>query len=102
MSAFNWIEAIYGTMGMAMILFYIPQIKLLAQTQSIVSETSIPTWGFWSFGNLTNFMYGHFELKDPKFCVLSLLSGVCCFIVLGIILYKRRKYKLSVTVEANY
>ena len=93
MSAFNWIEAIYGSMGLAMILFYIPQIKVIAKASTVISSMSAPTWGFWSFGYLTHFLYGYSHLKDMKFCILSLLSSFCCLTILAITLYKNRKYK---------
>ncbi len=93
MSAFNWIEAIYGSMGLAMILFYIPQIKVLLKASTVLSGMSAPTWGFWSFGYLTHFFYGYTHLNDLKFCILSLLSAFCCFTILTITLYKNRKYK---------
>ena len=73
MSTFNWIEAIYGSMGLAMILLYIPQIKILAQASTAITSMSAPTWGFWSFGYLTHFLYGYSKLEDMKFCLLSLL-----------------------------
>ena len=93
MSTFNWVEAIYGSMGLAMILLYIPQIKILAQASTAITGMSAPTWGFWSFGYLTHFLYGYSKLGDMKFCLLSLLSSFCCFIILAITLYKNRKYK---------
>ena len=76
-----------------MILFYIPQIKLVAQAKTMATGISLPTWGFWSFGSLTNFVYGYRELKDMKFCTLSLLSGCCCLIILALAIYKNKKYK---------
>ena len=67
MNTFNLIEAIYGLTGLAMVFFYIPQIKLLAQTETMATSISIPTWSIWSLGNLTNFIYGYLKLGDIKF-----------------------------------
>jgi len=93
MNTFNLIEAIYGLTGLAMVFFYIPQIKLLAQAETMATSISIPTWSIWSLGNLTNFIYGYLKLGDIKFSILALLSGCCCSIILIIAVYKKIKYQ---------
>ena len=71
---------------------YIPQIVLLIKDTTGANAISFSMWGFWVCANLTTFLYTIVITKDYLLALMFLGNTIGCAAVLGISIYKRKKY----------
>lgn len=80
----------------ARVLSYIPQIYTISKEHNKVTAISLSTWIFWALANLTTGIYSQMEVNDNILTLINYGNALCCFIVVGMVMYKRKKYIYSV------
>lgn len=93
MDIVKMLNILYPVSGIVMTLLYLPQIKIIFNSQSDLKEVSLITWGTWTICIFISFLYGLFVLKDINISLLSLVSSGCCSAIFFITVIKRLKYK---------
>ena len=78
----------------ARVLFYVPSFIKMAKAQNNLNTHSLITWFCWIFANFTTGMafFIHSNTLDAQ-VVLNYANTFMCCIGLGLILYKRYRYK---------
>lgn len=93
------IATLYTTVGIIVAIGYMPQTLKLMRAQSKCGDISIPTWVIWNYTAIVSLLYSVYELDDFK---LTMVNGVNVFfitLIIGITVFKRRKYKTLIPVE---
>jgi hypothetical protein len=87
------INPLYILFNSARVLSYIPQILAVSKEQNNLSAISLVTWLFWTLANLTTGLYIQLNAPDPLLEAMNYGNAACCAIVVGIVIYKKAKYK---------
>lgn len=95
-SALTLITIMYLFFNGARVLSYIPQIYTISKEHNKVTAISLSTWAFWAAANLTTAIYAQVEVHDAMLALINYGNALCCFIVVAMVLYKRKKYLYSV------
>lgn len=95
-STLTLITIMYLFFNGARVLSYIPQIYTISKEHNKVTAISLSTWIFWAAANLTTAIYAQIEVHDSMLALINYGNALCCFIVVGMVLYKRKKYLYSV------
>lgn len=95
-SALTLITIMYLFFNGARVLSYIPQIYTISKEHNKVTAISLSTWAFWAAANLTTAIYAQIEVHDSMLALINYGNALCCFIVVAMVLYKRKKYLYSV------
>lgn len=90
------ITVVYLFFNGARVLSYLPQIYTIAKEHNKVTAISLSTWIFWALANLTTGIYSQVEVHDHILTLINYGNSLCCFIVVGMVIYKRKKYLYSV------
>lgn len=80
----------------ARVLSYLPQIYTISQESNKVTAISLMTWIFWACANVTTAIYAQVEVHDTMLALINYGNALCCFIVVFMVMYKRKKYLYSV------
>lgn len=88
----NSITFIYFLLNILRVFSYVPQIITLSQEISEAKAMSLTTWSFWSAANFFTGVYALFVLKDTLLILMSFSNTLGCGIVVGLLIYKRKKY----------
>lgn len=95
--AIKLITIIYLAFNTVRVFSYVPQILAVAKDKSSARAIALSTWSFWTAANFTTGLYASFVAPDFLLSIMSYGNTLGCGIVVGIVLYKRRKYA---TVDA--
>lgn len=102
------ITYVYFLLNTVRVFSYVPQIITVGKEKSTAKAISLITWSFWTGANFITGMYASFVVKDTLLSLMSYGNTLGCGIVVGIVLYKRRKYsekriaqKAAMVVEAS-
>jgi hypothetical protein len=85
-----YLFAIFNTLR---IVSYLPQIYRVARDTRGASCISYLTWMLWTAANASTSFYAFANLGDLMLGLVHLLNTVCCLIVIGLTLSKRRQYR---------
>lgn len=83
---------LYFTFNTVRVFSYVPQIMAVAKDVSDAKAISLLTWSFWSMANFTTGLYANFVAHDMLLAIMSYGNTLGCIIVVGIVIYKRKKY----------
>lgn len=83
---------LYFTFNTVRVFSYVPQIIAVAKDMTDAKAISLLTWSFWSMANLTTGLYATFVAHDMLLAIMSYGNTLGCTIVVGIVIYKRKKY----------
>ena len=83
---------LYFTFNTVRVFSYVPQIVAVAKELTDAKAISLITWSFWSMANLTTGLYANFVANDMLLAWMSYGNTLGCVIVVGIVIYKRKKY----------
>jgi hypothetical protein len=72
------------------IFSYIPQIARVAADTNGASAISYPTWILWTAANVATSLYAAVNLGDVYLAVVSAIYSICCLVVIGLTMLKRR------------
>lgn len=86
------ISALYTTVPFIVLIGYLPQIISLIRAKSDCKEISILSWLLWNYMTVVSLLYAVFVLHDLKLSITCMLNVISINIVIGLTLYKRRKY----------
>lgn len=95
-STLTLITIMYLFFNGARVLSYIPQIYTISKEHNKVTAISLSTWIFWALANLTTGIYSQVEVHDLMLTLINYGNALCCFIVVCMVIYKRKKYLYSV------
>lgn len=74
---------------------YVPQIVALAKEESQAKVISLFTYWMWVGANFSTGLYAQLKTGDTWLMLTSYLNGVCCLIVISMVIFKRFKYAPS-------
>jgi uncharacterized protein with PQ loop repeat len=74
----------------------IPQILSIAKEESPVKTISISTWCMLSMGLITSCLYAIYVTHDLLIALMSGGNGVSSIIVIGLVIYKRKRYGMPI------
>ena len=86
------ISSLYATVPAVIFFGYIPQIMQLIRAKTDCRDISLLAWMMWNYVLIVSIFYGVYILHDIKFIIASALNCACVNVLIGITLYKRRKY----------
>jgi uncharacterized protein with PQ loop repeat len=95
------ITYVYFVLNTIRVFSYVPQIITVGKEKTTAKAISLWTWCFWTGANLITGMYATFVVKDTLLSLMSYGNTLGCGIVVGIVLYKRRKYDEQRIMERN-
>lgn len=95
-SALTLITGMYLLLNGVRVLSYIPQMYAISKEHNKVTAISLTTWTFWAAANFATAIYAHIEVHDTMLAIMNYGNGICCAIVVAMVLYKRKKYLYSV------
>ena len=87
------ISILYATVPAVIFLGYLPQIAQLIRAKNDCRDISLLAWVMWDYVLIVSVLYGIYVLDDFKFTMASALNCACVNVLIGITLYKRRKYR---------
>ena len=86
------ITYVYFLLNTVRVFSYVPQIITVGREKSTARAISLLTWTFWTAANFITGIYASFVVKDTLLSLMSYGNTLGCGIVVGIVLYKRKKY----------
>jgi uncharacterized protein with PQ loop repeat len=86
------IGGLYSTVGLIVMLGYMPQIVRLWRTRSDCTDISVLTWMIWNYTAFISLLYSVFEIGDLKFSLVNAVNFICINIIIFLTLYKRRRF----------
>jgi uncharacterized protein with PQ loop repeat len=86
------ITLVYFLLNTVRVFSYVPQIITVAKEKSTAKAISLMTWIFWTGANLITAIYATVVVKDLLLALMSYGNSIGCGVVVGIVLYKRKKY----------
>lgn len=86
------ITYVYFLLNTVRVFSYVPQIITVGKEKSTAKAISLVTWSFWTGANFITGMYASFVVKDSLLSLMSYGNTFGCGIVVGIVIYKRRRY----------
>lgn len=89
------ITYIYFLLNTIRVFSYVPQIITVGKEKSMAKAISLLTWSFWTGANFVTGLYASFVVKDSLLSLMSYGNTLGCGVVVGIVIYKRRKYSES-------
>lgn len=92
---------IYFLLNTIRVFSYIPQIITVGKEKSTARAISLLTWSFWTGANLITGVYATFVVKDTLLSLMSYGNALGCGIVVGIVLYKRKRYNEKTIEERD-
>lgn len=95
LNSLTLITGMYLLFNGARVLSYLPQIIAISKEHNKVTAISLTTWIFWALANLTTGIYSQVEVHDFMLTLINYGNALCCFIVVGMVMYKRKKYLYS-------
>ncbi|PCJ02693.1 MAG: hypothetical protein COB14_01660 [Alphaproteobacteria bacterium] len=87
------IDYLYSTVGIIVTISYMPQALKLWRSTSTCDDISLPTWFIWNYTSIVSLLYGIYTLNDFKLSAVNAVNVFFVTFIIGITLYKRRKYK---------
>lgn len=75
------ITILYGACGLVALLAYLPQIKILMNSEDHRKSVVLSTWLMWTITTGTSFLYAYFVINDFLFSLISIGSCFCCLII---------------------
>lgn len=94
------ITAIYLALNSIRVFSYIPQIIAVSKDESPAKAISLMTWTFWTLANLATALYASVVVPDFLLALMSYGNTLGCGIVVGIVIYKRKKYAIDNVVQS--
>jgi hypothetical protein len=85
----------YTTVSSLRVLSYLPQIVRLAKAHDGVAAISLMTWNLWLVSHVMTVIYAAAIVRDPLLIAIFAGNGACCALVVGIVLWKRRRHAAS-------
>ena len=89
----NIIDTLYASVGIVVLVGYMPQIFNLIRTQTNCPDISIPAWLVWLYTAIVSLLYSFFILEDLKLNLVNTVNVTCITIIILVTAYKRYKYK---------
>ncbi len=86
------ISFLYSIAIIVIIAAYFPQIYCLLKARTRCSDISLTTWFMWESTNFITLLYAIYEINDPKLIFLNTAYCICAGVIIGITIYKRKKY----------
>ena len=86
------ISSLYATVPAVVFFGYLPQITQLIRAKTDCRDISLLAWWMWNYVAVVSILYGVYILHDIKFIIAASLNCACVNALIGITLYKRRKY----------
>ncbi len=80
----------FTAFGALRIFSYLPQILRIAADKNGASAISYTTWLLWTGSNATTAAYAIVNLDDAYLAAVSGINTVCCVVVIGLTMAKRR------------
>lgn len=77
------------------VIFYLPQFYKFFKEENTLPSHSLFMWMSWIVANLTVGIYFAIEVGVDQKAILSFLNSIMCIFGASIIIYKRKKYKLT-------
>lgn len=93
------ITYVYFVLNTIRVFSYVPQIITVSKEKTEAKAISLLTWFFWTGANLITGMYATFVVKDTLLSLMSYGNTLGCGIVVGIVLYKRKRYSEKSIME---
>ena len=69
---------------------YLPQMLKLCCHPGAVASFSYASWLLFGAANLSTAFYGQFVVGDAALAIVSVFSALCCGVLIGIALWRRR------------
>ena len=91
------IDYLYSTVGIVIAVAYMPQALKLWRSTSTCGDISLPTWLIWNYTAIVSLLYSVYTLDDLKLSAVNAVNVFFITFIIGITLYKRRKYKEAYT-----
>ena len=70
---------------------FLPQMLKLANHPGAAPSFSYASWLLFAAAHLSTAAYGQFVVGDRVLVVLSMFSALCCVVLIGIALWRRRR-----------
>ncbi len=100
------IGTLYSTVGIMVLVGYMPQIIRLWKTHTDCRDISLHSWMIWNYTASVSLLYSVFELPDLKFAMVNSVfelpdlkfamvnsvNVLCINIIIALTLYKRHHY----------
>ena len=87
------IDLLYSTVGLVVLLGYMPQIIKLMRTTTDCRDISLYAWMIWNYTAIVSLLYSVFILPDIKFMMVNGVNVLCITIIIALTAYKRWHYK---------
>jgi hypothetical protein len=71
------------------IFSYLPQIMKVAADRNGASAISYATWALWTSAHVATGLYAAINLHDLYLATVSIISAVCCVVVIFLTIAKR-------------
>ncbi len=91
------IATLYTTVGLVVAIGYMPQTLKLLRAKSPCSDISVIAWAIWEYTAIVSLLYSMYELEDLKLSIVNAINVFFITLIIGITLYKRRKYNSELT-----
>ena len=86
------ISTLYSTVAIVVALGYLPQTIKLLRCHTPCLDISLMAWGIWEYTAIVSLLYSLIELNDIKLSIVNAINVFFITLIIGITLYKRRKY----------
>lgn len=86
------ISLLYSSVGIVIAVSYLPQVLRLLRAKSRCIEISLMSWAIWNYTSIISLLYSVYDLGDLKLSIVNVINVIFINLIIGITLYKRRKY----------
>lgn len=83
---------LYSTVGLLVLIGYIPQLYRLWTTDTDCRDVSIAAWATWTYTSSVSLLYSVYELPDPKFAMVNAVNLSCILAIIALTLHRRRRF----------
>ena len=87
------ISVLYSTVGVVLLIGFIPQILRLIRTHTDCRDISISTWMIWNYTACVSLIYSIIVLPDLKFALVNAVNVMGVNSIIALTLYKRHIHK---------
>lgn len=91
----------YGTMGMAALVGYVPQMRAFWCKPEVCAATPLITWGLWTAQTVVFFLYAVIANGDPMFMFNSGMFMIATISCLSLIIRGRKLHFMLTRISDN-
>lgn len=93
--------SVFTVCNLARVFAYAPQIVRIGRDQGGATAISYSTWALFTVSNSSTVAYAIFVVADLRMAAIFLANTICCALILGLTMRKRKLFQLSVSALSS-